>query len=180
MIRRLFAYLPPVLQTVTEMAAIMDDGAQYGVSDLWDAADSVFDEQFLFTASFYAVKRWEQIIGLKPVSDDTLEDRKLTIRSRLSESAPYTMNTLRKLLNALIGADNYELTLFHAQYKLRVVVSLGRLQLIATVNELLRRVVPANITLEVSARYNTWHQIKLIKWGDTESMTWRQMREDEL
>jgi uncharacterized protein YmfQ (DUF2313 family) len=101
--------LPPFLREVKDFQAIMSGAEQSEFAALWDFADALLAEQFLDTATKYAVKRWERFLGFFRGADDTLTDRKFAIKARLQERPPYTMVFLKSALDALIGAGNYEL-----------------------------------------------------------------------
>lgn len=121
----------------------------------------VLQESFVHDATEYGVKRWESILGINPASGATLDDRKATILTYLSVKVPYTWRVLKQMLVPILGGeDKFVMEYFNDEYKL--VVHTDRLNdtMLATVSDLLARVLPQNIEVE---RYN--HHIE-VSWRD--------------
>lgn len=121
----------------------------------------VLQESFVHDATEYGVKRWESILGINPASGATLDDRKATILTYLSVKVPYTWRVLKQMLVPVLGGeDKFEMEYFNDEYKL--VLHTDRLNdtMLATVSDLLERVLPQNIEV---VRYN--HNIE-ISWRD--------------
>ena len=95
---RLIDYLPWLLKDTREMHLIMDIAEQPEVESLWHSVHSAMDEQFIGTAAAYGVRRWEKMLGIVPRGTETLEDRKISILLRLSDSLPYTYKALEQRL----------------------------------------------------------------------------------
>lgn len=91
--RKLIDYLPPVLQSVMEFAAIT--GAQQPeIEAAWDALNLVMDNQFIDTATEAGVTVWEKELGIVPLATDTLEDRKQRLKTAWTYGVVYTYNWL--------------------------------------------------------------------------------------
>lgn len=138
--RKLIDYLPPVLQSVMEFAAITD-AQQPEIEAVWDALDLVMNNQFIDTATEAGVKLWEQELGIVPLASDTLEDRKARILFQWNNHSPYTMKYLKEKLYEVCG-DNYEIEL--NDYTLKILTHLsvyGEIENIQTLSEN----IPANI-----------------------------------
>lgn len=152
--RKLVDYLPPVLAGTKEMAAIMA-AEQPEVEALWDTLRVVLDAGFVQTAGSRGLSRWEKIIGIRPKGTDTLEVRRIRIITRMNERLPYTMRVLCQMLTAICGPEGYTVRLYPDRYYLRVRVALDQLESYNDVRSMLRRVVPANIQLDLAPDYNT-------------------------
>ena len=122
----------------------------------------VLQESFVHDATEYGVKRWESILGINPASGATLDDRKATILTYLSVKVPYTWRVLKQMLVPVLGGeDKFVMEYFNHENKL--VLHTDRLNdtMLATVSDLLERVLPQNIEV---ARYNhrldvSWREI---------------------
>ena len=77
--RNLIRYLPDILKRSLDFRILMEVQEEYGLQPLWEAAQAVFDDQFISTADEYGIARFEGILGLKPDEDDTLEDRRKAV-----------------------------------------------------------------------------------------------------
>jgi len=176
--RRLIDYLPQILRDVREFKAIYDDGQQPEIEALWRVFSDAMNDQFVTTATENGVRRWENILGIRPRGTDTLDARKFRILARLNEQLPYTYRTLENMLAALCGADGYAMDLQADIYTLSVKVGLIAKENVDDVSDLLAKVVPANMIIELSILFNTWLVIKSKTWGQIKTRTWRGVKEE--
>ena len=180
MIRQLIEYLPPVIRNVREYKAIMNNGEQAEISALWDAVDAAFNDQFVSSATVNGVERWEKILDIKPRGTDSLNARKFRILSRLNEQLPYTLPVLKNMLQSLCGEDGYSVEVENDLYTLKVKIALVAKSNFDDVDVLLRRVVPANMIIELELKYNTWGIIKEFTWGFLKTKTWKEIKDEVL
>ena len=178
MIRKLIDYLPPVIKDVREYQAIMNSGEQAELSALWDAVDAAFNDQFVNSATLNGVQRWESILGIKPKGTDSLDARKFRILSRLNEQLPYTLPVLKNMLQTLCGEDGYSVEVQNESYTLIVKIALVAKTNFDDVKVLLNKVVPANMVIVLSLKYNTWAMVQGFTWGYLKTKTWREIKEE--
>lgn len=150
--RQLIDYLPLYVANYREIQAIMA-AEQPEVLNLWQALQDVFDDQFIWDATENGVMRWEKILGIVPKATASLGERKFTILTKINEQLPFTMRALQQQLSNLCG-DGYSVELQHAIYKLIVKVALTSKSNFTDVGELLKRVVPANLVIDLDLMYN--------------------------
>lgn len=149
------SYLPPVLQEVYELqAAAQAENSE--LNRLWQGAEDAMNDQFLESATENGVSRWEKMLLLHPKDTDTLPERKFRIQSAISGRLPFTVWVLREQLSSLCGAGGYELTVDHANYKVTVLLALTAQNEFDAVTELLQKMLPANLQIEVSLMYNRY------------------------
>lgn len=180
MIRRLIDYLPPVIRDVREFRAIMNDGEQAEIAELWDAVEAAFNDQFISEATENGIERWEKILGISPKGTDTLDARRFRILSRLNEQLPYTLPVLEDILRSLCGENGYSLEVQNELYTLKVKVALVAKSNVDDVDVLLRRFAPANMVIELSLKYNKWQKLKELAWGGLKTLTWKDIKEEVL
>lgn len=180
MIRQLLEYLPPVIRNVREYQAIMKDGEQAEVAALWDAVDAAFNDQFVNSATLNGVQRWENILGIQPKGTDSLDARKFRILSRLNEQLPYTLPVLKNMLQSLCGEDGYSIEVQNDLYTLKIKIALVAKSNFDDVDVLLKRVVPANMIIELELKYNTWETLKGFTWGYLKTKTWKEIKDEVL
>lgn len=153
-------YLPPVLKDVREMRAVLDKAGQPAFESLWGAMDAAFLDQHVRDATVYGVERWERMLKIRPKANESLDERKFRILTRLNESLPYTMRTLRATLAALCGENGYIAELFASEYRLMVRVALAFRSTYESVETLLGRIVPCEIVIDLSLMYNQHDLLK--------------------
>ena len=178
--RKLLEYLPPVLRGVREYGAILEDAQQPEMVSAWGGLENVLKDQFIVTATENGVKRWEQILGIVPKGTESLDARKFTILARMNEQLPFTYAMLEEQLRSLCGVDNYTLTIQHGDYGVYVQVGLKAKSNYDDVAGLLRRVVPANMVLYLSLKYNQQQTLAKFTHRELGSHTHNQLRNEVL
>jgi len=180
MVRRLIDYLPHILRNVREYRALLIDGEQDEVSSLWDWIDSVFNDQFMETATVNGVKRWEKMLGITPQSTLTLDERKYNILMKFIEQLPYSYRALERLLTMLCGADGFIINLNASGYTVEIKIAVGNHQNYNQVVDLMNRITPANLVITVSRLYNTWSDASILTWDEAAAYTWDTIRTEAL
>lgn len=163
-------YLPNVIKDVKEFNEIAKT-ENPEITLLWENIQNVFDDQFVKYATENGVKRWEKILEIIPKANHTLEDRKFVILAKLNEKLPYTIRVLHQMLAQLCGKDGYELTLNHNIYELNILVELKSKNMVEAVEDLFRRILPANLGFTVKIRYNQHMTLKLYRHIDLRPFT---------
>lgn len=155
--RNLIDYIPMVLRDILEFKEIMD-ADQSELSELWDAVENALDDQFVNSATNYGVSRWEKILKIIPKATETLDTRKFRILARLNEQLPFTLTSLKQQLESLCGTDGYVIELQDCTLIVRV--ALVAKSNFDDVDQLLKRVAPANIVVDLTLKYNQHKTIK--------------------
>lgn len=158
--RRLIEYLPPMLRRVREYDITLDRCEQPEMESAWTASDGASDNQYIATLDVYGVRRWERMLGLARQAGDTLDDRRFRIYAHMNATLPYTITALRNSLDSMLGVDGYTLWLENELYTLHVRVELSAKAQFDAVDELLRRVAPANIVVDLLLRYKTHEEMR--------------------
>lgn len=141
--RKLIDYLPPVLQSVMEFAAIT--GAQQPeIEAAWDALNLVMDNQFINTATEAGVTVWEKELNIVPLATDTLEDRKQRLKTAWTYGVVYTYNWLVNWLKTSCGESTHLPTINDYTLRVSLPVSVDYLH---TLDDM-RRYVAANVLID--------------------------------
>lgn len=141
--RKLIDYLPPVLQSVMEFAAIT--GAQQPeIEAAWDALNLVMDNQFIDTATEAGVTVWEKELNIVPLATDTLEDRKQRLKTAWTYGVVYTYNWLVNWLKTSCGESNPPPTINNYTLRVSLPVSVDYLHILDD----MRRYVAANVLID--------------------------------
>ena len=152
--RRLIDYLPPVLRDVLEFSAI-NDANEPNIKAAWAALDRVMDNQFLDTADSAGVSIWEQELDIRPKDTDTLEARKVRIKSMWNLELPYTLPWLRRWLSSVSEGLPFET--FTQDYILHILTEWDRDGQVDSIKNILEHTVPANMIINsrTSIKCNT-------------------------
>lgn len=141
--RKLIDYLPPVLQSVMEFAAIT--GAQQPeIEAAWDALNLVMDNQFIDTATDAGITIWEKELGIVPLATDTLDDRKQRLKTAWTCGVVYTYNWLVNWLKTSCGKSNPMPTINDYTLRVSLPVSVDYRRIL---NDM-RRYVAANVLID--------------------------------
>lgn len=83
----LMAYLPEYLKKYCELEAIMQT-ENMELENIKMQHTQVIDDRFVISCGIYGVLRFEKMLGITPLLDDSLETRKFRILSKQSVSIP--------------------------------------------------------------------------------------------
>lgn len=116
---KLMAYLPEIYHEVIDFIELTETGVKEIISTE-SAVGTLFDDQFITTATERAVKRHEKILGIQAdPTTETLEFRRKRLINRYSTKPPFTVRYLQQQLDRLVGigltivsADTYNFLLY--------------------------------------------------------------------
>lgn len=98
------SYLPEFLREYIELKKILDV-QQPEVQLLEDLTEKLKDNQFILFADTQGIEKFEQMLKIQALDDDTLENRRFRIMSRWNNKIPYTVQILRNKLETLCGTS---------------------------------------------------------------------------
>ena len=151
--RKLIDYLPHFMKGYTEMNAIMET-EQVETDRLWKAVNDALSDQFILEATENGVKRWESMLGISPKDTDSLDERKFRILTKVNQELPYTIRKLERALTNLCGNDMFSIEVSAAEYSVELKLGLGNKNNYQEVLDVLRKMIPANMTQLVQILYN--------------------------
>ena len=165
------------MQDIREIQTILQV-EQSEIASLWEATQQALDDQFVHVSTENGVGRWERILNIEPKATETLYSRKFSILTRLNEKLPYTITTLVQQLESLCGKNEYFLGIH--LYTVTVKVGLTARSNFDAVKQLLSRVVPANMIVYLTLKYNTNEKLKPYTHMALSSATYYDWRNEEL
>lgn len=171
-------YLPPILQQVIEFQKIME-AEQPEFDSAKSNVNSAMDDQFIIDATEYGVKRWEKMLNITPKSWETLEDRKSGILAKISSRTPYTFRMLEEQLKSMCEGD-CDLILDATNYTLQIRVGLSKRKVLENIQDLVKWIVPANLVVNVSLKYNRHIDLAAFTHAELADFTHQELREEEL
>lgn len=175
--RKLIEYLPPFMREYFEMQKIME--AEQPEFDLaWVQYENAMNDQFILDATEYGVGRWETMLNITPKDTDTLDERKFRILAKLNQELPYTMMKLKESLTTLCGAGNFSINLQAEKYHIEVRLAITNSNNYQEVADLLKKMIPANLTQNVQIAYNSNVVIGRLTHAQLAAYTHNQLRNE--
>ena len=175
--RQLINYLPEWLRDFSEMKKLAR-AEQDQAEKLWKSCESIWDNNFIDTLDSRGCDRWEAMLHIKPKDSYTLAERRNNIKSRVVEQRPFTVKKLRQMLEAICGAGKYELSIEPDKYKITCKIELTSKNMLSDVQELLARMVPANMVIDLNLKYNTYKMLTQFSHKQLKVYTQSQLREE--
>ena len=156
---RMNSYYPQVIQSITEFKTIID--AVYPeLEDLAVAKDRIVEDAYLLTMSEGRILEWESILGIKPLEDSTLSDRREVIIARIRGQGKLNTKLINSIVNTFTGGTANSWVEDSTLY-VEITPPLGNKQFkFANVEQELSLKVPAHLNLKVSRNYLDWVEIK--------------------
>lgn len=168
---------PMHLQSIPELMEL-DRVSDIQMLKLAQAIEDMEDDILIGTATEAGIARREKILGIKPLDTDTLEDRRLRVMSKWYDVYPYTRLDLKRRLDLLCGEDGYAMSMDYETMTLTVLLELTVKSQFQSVTDLLEKVVPVWIVLDIRLRYNQWKKAKKKTWSWAKTRTWKQVLEE--
>ena len=147
----LLSFLPEFVQEYREIKHIMNS-EQPEIQKLEDETEIIKNNQFILSCDIDGIARFENLLGITPKPDDTMDARKSRVITRWNDSIPYTYKGLKEKLNVMCGEGNYLLIPSFNEYGLEIVVSLPLSGQADELDYMLSYMIPANIV--VTSRNN--------------------------
>ena len=103
-------YLPFFMQEYLEMQEITET-EDIEFNWLIDILIEMLNNQFITTCDEEGIARFEQLLQIIPYSNDSLEQRINRVLVLWNNKVPYTMKTLKQMLETLCGTNGYQVIL---------------------------------------------------------------------
>lgn len=150
------------------------------IEDLWDGCDNIRNDLFIESLATAGASRTEGIMGLKVKATDSLEVRRFRIAAKNNEQLPYSFNIIDQQLATLCGDDGYSFTVDYAAREITARVALTAKGMYDEIENLLLRIRPANMVVDLSLLYNRWYILSTKRWSELSTKTWYQVRNEVL
>lgn len=168
---RYLAYLPDSMAELKEFQTL---GAVEGeiLAEEAAAKEEMIRNQWIVTADRKGLARYAAMMGLESRGKET-EELRAEVLYRWNFRSPYPYFALLDWLDGCCGPDGYAAALFREEYRLAVSLELRNKGKQAFLEKYLRRVIPANITLEVSLNRNTHGKLEPFTHGQMKAWKWK-------
>ena len=143
----LIKYLPEFMAEYREMKIITDvEDPEFNL--FWGLLRQTVNNQFITTCDEQGISKFEKMLKLYPYESDTLEMRIARVLVEWNAQLPYTMRSLKQMLDVLCGAGNYRVKLRNNEYVLEIDTFFYDSKMLTQLNKLLLKVLPANLAYD--------------------------------
>lgn len=150
---KLIDYLPMFVQEYREIQKIMEI-ENPEIQEVENETEIIMNNQFIQTCDINGIKKFENLMGITPLENDTLETRISRVLSRWNETSCYTFKVLIMKLNALCGINNYEIIRNINEYTMKIITHLEYSGQTDELDYLLNYMIPANIAVASENKIN--------------------------
>lgn len=143
---------PEHVKKIKEIGLIYEMTDKIG-DKLDEDSDKLEKNLYLFSATEEKIAEFEKILKIQKSDTDTLEYRRFRVRSKVYQVLPYTVRTLKKLLNNLCGEESYMLNVDIENLTLTCLISEQYKKYFNDIVDLLDDIVPLNVLITVIVRF---------------------------
>lgn len=157
--QRMIDYYPQVISCIQEFRAIIK-GEYPEIEDMSDAKDRIVADAYLVTMTEDRIESWEKILGIAPLADSTLDDRRDTIIARIRGQGKLNTKLINSIVNAFTGGKAESWVANSCLYVVITPPPNNKQYKFANVEKELSKKVPAHLNFKVSRNYYTWEEIQ--------------------
>jgi len=156
---RMNNYYPQVIQALEEFKSIID--SEYPeFEDLSLAKDRVIDDAYLLTMSEERVEQWENILGIRPLENSSVSDRRDTVIARIRGQGKLNTSLIDSIVNAFTGGTANSWMEDGVLYVEITPPPSNKQYKFANVEQELKKKVPAHLGFNVRRNYLEWVEVK--------------------
>lgn len=175
---RMNNYYPKVVQAITEFKAIIN--GEYPEFDLLaESVDGINEDAYLLTMGEKRIEQWEQLLGIRPLEDSSLSDRRETIIARIRGQGKLNTALINAIVNTFTGGTANSWIEDSVLYVEVTPPPNNKAFKFDNVEQELRLKVPAHLGFNVSRNYYDWAEVKQgnATWGDVKNNfeTWNEV-----
>lgn len=130
---------------------------------------------YVKTSDLSGILKYEQMLGIKPNSEYSLEVRRNNILHKMLFKAPFTKRRLNSILYSIYGRGGYVFEVFENQYECIIDITTMEPEVYLQFSDEVRKVIPANIYLIFSIQYTYFYLSKNYKYGELEELTYGEL-----
>ena len=145
-------YMPKLYEGNNEMEGLYDaEKDLYGDAD--ESRQKLYGNLYIATADLDAIRKYEKTYNILADSSLTLEQRREKIVNELIFRPPFTRQRLKEILDMYYGAGNYAYAIYPDIFTVIIDVKILDPTVYANFNKLMRKIIPANMTLIFAIPY---------------------------
>lgn len=169
---------PEIIKNIPDIKQIYDINEMQG-DTLDQTVEQIDSDMNIDEMDASTVERWETILKIVPARSDTLDVRRFRIKTKITDSMPYTYRALeRKLDDMYAGA--YDIVIDRINQSIKVNLGLASQKKINDVMNMLEEMVPLDMIIDTSVLYNAHGYLAQYPHCILAQFTHKELREMEL
>lgn len=169
---------PEIIKNIPDIKQIYDINEMQG-DTLDQTVEQIDSDMNIDEMDASTVERWETILKIVPARSDTLDVRRFRIKTKITDSMPYTYRALeRKLDDMCAGA--YDIVIDRINQSIKVNLGLASQKKINEVMNMLEEMVPLDMIIDTSVLYNAHGYLAQYPHCILAQFTHKELREMEL
>ena len=173
--QRMIDYYPKVISCIQEYRAIIESEFPE-IEALNLSKDGVLNDAWLLTMGEDRVSEWEKILGISPLDNSTVDDRRDTIIARIRGQGKLNTALISSIVNAFTGGSAKSWVENSVLYVSITPPPNNKQYKFDNVKQEIEKKIPVHLGLEISRNYFTWNDINntYSTWDDMKTAlpTW--------
>lgn len=167
---RMINYYPQVIQAIKEFNAIIDSESPE-IQSLSDGVQRVIDDAYLLSMSKERIEQWENMLGIQPLENSSVENRRDTVVARIRGQGKLNSETINIIVGTFTGGTANSWVKDSTLYVEITPPPDNKSYRFENVEQELAKKVPAHLGFKVERNYYTWEEIEnnYATWGDVEA-----------
>lgn len=156
---RMINYYPQVIQAIKDFKAIVDSESPE-IELLSEGVQRVIDDAYLLSMSEERIEQWENMLGIQPLENSTVEDRRDTIIARIRGQGKLNTELINVIVKTFTGGTANSWVKDSVLYVEITPPPNNKQYRFANVEQELSKKVPAHLGIKVNRNYYTWEEIE--------------------
>lgn len=156
---RMLNYYPEVIKVIKEFKALTESEG-YEFDELKLNSENVLNNAYLLTMGEDRIVEWEKLLGIRPLEDSTVEDRRDTIIARIRGQGKLNSEMINLIVYTFTGGTANSWVKDSVLYVEITPPPNNKSYRFANVEQELKNKIPAHLGLQVSRNYYEWQEVK--------------------
>lgn len=167
---------PEIITMIPDISRIYSINEKQG-ADLENAIEKMDKNIFLDQMDIDMIARWERMLKIVPLDDDTVEDRRFRVKAKVMEKLPYSLRVILHKLDILCP-EGYVVEISLDRTEMSVKLTLRSKKMIDDVGDMMEEYLPLNMIYKVSIIWNQHQTLARFTHKQLASRTHKQIREE--
>lgn len=167
---------PEIIMKIPDIAEL------YGINDvqnqnLEETVEEMGKNMFLDQMEEPMVARWEAMLKITPLGNETLNDRRFRVKTKAVGKPPYSLRVIKRKLDTICPEAN-TMTVSAGEEKVEIKLALKSKKMLEDVRELMEETLPLNMVYNVEIIWNQHLTLSKFTHGELRGSTHKSIREE--
>lgn len=167
---------PDIIINIPDIAEIYEASEQQ-CQDLEEDAEQMDKNLFLDQMDEAVIARWESMLGIVPLDDDKLTDRRFRVKVKALEKLPYSYRVMIRKLDT-ICPEGHEVIISENKDEIEIKISLKSKKMVEDVKKLMEDILPLNMVYKVRIIWNQYFILSSFTHNQLKARTHKEIREE--